>query len=262
MDVKFLDCLLNLIFPPHCVSCKEALPFDSTDALCSVCYSRYLLEKGYICPECEKSHTKCQCLPPLMRRYAQSALHLAEYVKEESPTRSMILTAKDDRYEYLYRFLSDEISSLIRKRVEGYGECLMTYVPRSEKKVLLCGVDQAKETARRVAKRLSIGFLSPIYREEGSDQKSLNIKERAKNAKSVFALNSPEESLAGRRIILYDDVVTTGASMAACASLLKKAGAKEVIFVSFGKTYRKGKTVKNDLPKSKKKYRFFKKTPF
>ncbi len=263
MGLKLTDRLLNLVYPPICVSCKEALPFDSTDALCPLCQSRYQLEKGYICPECASWHGACRCTPPLMKRYAGESFHLIEYVKGESAAREMILYAKDECYEYLFRFLSAEIASLVRARVARFDECLITFVPRSEKKLVVHGVDQAKETAKRVAKLLGIPFVSLLMHAESEDQKKLNLKDRAKNAEYAFSLvDKPKMSVNGKRVILYDDVVTSGSTMAACASQLKKAGAKEIVFVSFGKTYRRKKEGQRALPPSRKQFRSVKKMPF
>lgn len=260
--MKLFDYLLNLFFPPKCVFCGEVMTFTAREPLCPVCRSRYQSEKGFPCPECALPHSECDCASKEMKRLGK-AMHIAEYVKEESAVRALILKAKDSSYEYLYRFLVGELAALIRKRVPNYADCLLTFVPRGKNKVIQYGVDQAKETARRLAKALGGTEYATLFsRVETKEQKKLTVSERKVNAKKTYAFcPDAKERVKGRRIILYDDVVTSGATMTACASLLKKAGAKEIIFVSFGRTYHRKSKQERGLPKAKKGY-YRAKAPF
>jgi predicted amidophosphoribosyltransferase len=61
-----------------------------------------------------------------------------------------------------------------------------------------------------------------------------DAKKRRENVKGVYETLS-EEEIAGRRILLVDDIVTTGATLSECASILKKAGAKEVSAVTLAR---------------------------
>lgn len=253
--MKLTDTILNLFFPPFCVFCQETLPYDTTDALCPVCRSRYESEKKFLCPDCGLAHRDCRCMSHTMSRYVDEAIHLAEYVKEESAVRALTLAAKDSGYEYLYRFLANELASAVKERVY-YRDCLVTYVPRSRKKVAKHGIDQAKEASRRVAKSLNCEFL-PLFRHtKNKEQKHLTVAEREQNAKKAYTLLAKrKDAVYKKRVILYDDVVTTGATVSACAALLKKAGAEEVICLSFAKTYPKKKKDRRATPFPKKYYK-------
>ena len=252
---KYLDIALNLVFPPVCVSCKETLPFDSHEALCQLCRSRYESEKNFICPECSVVHRDCTCMPPKVSRHAVEAIHLAEYLKEDSVVRDMVLFAKNERNAYLYRFLSSELATLLSSRIDLEG-VLVTFVPRSAQKEAKFGVDQAKEAARRMAKNLRCEFLPLFYHQKSKEQKHLSVFERAANAKNTYGI-LPKNShlIRGRRVVLYDDVMTSGATAAVCASLLKRAGASEVIVLTFAKTYPKQKQKSASLPRKKQTYK-------
>ena len=252
--MKRFDIVWNLIFPPSCVSCHETLPFDSREALCPHCRSRYESEKRFLCPECSFVHRDCTCMPPKVRLHASEAIHLAEYFKEESVVRDMILTAKNGRHEYLYRFVASELAKLLESRVE-IEDAIVTFVPRGAAKEAKHGVDQAKEAATRMAKILSCECVSLFYHKKNQEQKHLSVEERALNAKNAFTLLPKSKHLIrGRRVILYDDVMTSGSTASACASLLKQAGAAEVIVLTFAKTYPKIKQKSAALPRKKHSY--------
>jgi len=252
---KYFDIALNLVFPPICASCKETLPFDSREALCKVCRSHYESEKKFLCPECSFTHKDCTCMPPSVKRHAREAIHLAEYLKEDSVVRDMILAAKNERNAYLYRFMAKELASLLSSRVDLDG-ILVTFVPRSAVKEAKFGVDQAKEASRRMAKVLGLEFSTLLYHRKSQEQKHLSVFERAANAKNTYGvLKKNSYLIRGRRIVLYDDVMTSGATASVCASLLKRAGASEVIVLTFAKTYTSQKPKGASLPRKKQIYK-------
>ena len=194
-------------------------------------------------------------MPPNVSRHASEAIHLAEYLKEDSVVRNMVLAAKNERNAYLYRFLSSELATLLAGRVDLDG-LLVTFVPRSAEKEAKFGVDQAKEAARRMAKQLDLEFSSLFYHKKSKEQKHLTVFERAANAKNTYGiLKKNSHLIRGRRIVLYDDVMTSGATASVCASLLKRAGADEVIVLTFAKTYPKPKTKGASLPRKKQIYK-------
>lgn len=252
---KYFDIALNLVFPPICASCKETLPFDSCEALCKICRSHYESEKKFLCPECSFTHKDCTCMPPSVKRHAREAIHLAEYLKEDSVVRDMILLAKNERNSYLYRFMAKELASLLSARIDLEG-VLVTFVPRSAVKEAKFGVDQAKEASRRLAKILGLEFTTLLYHRKSQEQKHLSVFERAANAKNTYGvLKKNSHLIRGRRIVLYDDVMTSGATASVCASLLKRAGAQEVIVLTFAKTYPKQKPKGASLPRKKQIYK-------
>ncbi len=253
--MKYLDIFLNLVFPPICASCKETLPFDSHEALCKVCRSHYESEKKFLCPECSFTHKDCTCMPNNVSRHAAEAIHLAEYLKEDSVVRDMVLSAKNERNAYLYRFMAKELASLLSSRIDTEG-VLVTFVPRSAVKEAKFGVDQAKEAARRLAKELDLAFSPLFYHRKSKEQKHLSVFERAANAKNTYGvLKKNSHLIRGRRVVLYDDVMTSGATASVCASLLKRAGAFEVIVLTFAKTYTSQKPKSASLPRYKKSYK-------
>ena len=251
--MRRVDFVLNLFFPPRCVSCDELLDHRKTDALCPHCRSKYEIEKGFLCPDCGNPHKDCSCLPTNLASSVNEAIHLTEYMKEESVARDLILRAKDGRAEYLYRMLTYELSTLIETRVSNPSACLFTYVPRSTRRKAESGIDQAQEVAKRLSKAFGADFASVLGRSSATEQKRLTARERRDNVGNAYRLLERKvECVRKRHVILYDDVMTTGATLAACARLLKKAGASYITVVTFGKVYLEKSKEKTPILKSER----------
>ena len=92
----------------------------------------------------------------------------------------------------------------------------------------------AKEIEKKFNKKLYHNLI--IRTKNTVTQASLKSKERSKNLKNAFAFNQKYSALIkDKKILLIDDVMTTGATLENCAKVLKKSGAKEVIVVVVAK---------------------------
>lgn len=101
------------------------------------------------------------------------------------------------------------------------------------------GFNQAERLGREVAKALSIPMVEALRRPKPSRvQAGLASAARRKNALRSFALSNPGE-VAGKRVLLVDDVITTGATATACARLLKRAGAEQVVLLALARVDRR-----------------------
>lgn len=254
----FVDVLLNLIFPPTCCACDEPLDVLSTAALCSGCSAKFIIEKDRKCPECGSVHAECSCTPKRLSKYCDDSIHAVEYSDSDGVARSLILRAKDRNLKYLYELVSGELLSLLKLRIDDIESYTLVYVPRSKRKKAQTGVDQSAKTSGMLAARLGIKVENVFEHKGNTAQKKLSAKERLKNAAHTYSLKRGKElSISGGRFILYDDVVTTGATLAACARLLKKAGAKRIVILTFGKTYPGYASGEEHVGKTRDMQRFF-----
>lgn len=106
----------------------------------------------------------------------------------------------------------------------------VTYVPMSNAKRILRGYNQAERIAGFAAKRLGKPLIKDllIHKSDSFEQHTLNYDERQKNAELIFKINPDHSDICGKRLLLCDDVVTTGATINICAELLKSMGAEDV----------------------------------
>ncbi len=206
----------------------------------------YLLESKYLCGSCGRAHRMCTC------RISFSGakipfLHVTGYdVKRNSASKSVILNIKDNNIPSAFDFLANEMLTAFRERYVRLFErsnVVITYVPRSEKARRRAGHDQSEQIAMRIAEKSGAVFM-PLFKNHGvKAQKKLSRAEREENARQNYELMSPELKLKGQIVIIIDDIVTTGASIGACAMLVKNAGAKATIALAAAKTeYKKGIT--------------------
>ncbi len=116
-------------------------------------------------------------------------------------------------------------------------------VPSSVKSVESRGFSPADVIAKRISIRLNIPILNALAADfDKAEQKRLSRKGRLKNARKSFYL-AKNVSVRGKRLLLIDDVTTTGSTLSALAELLLSAGAAEVSAAVFAKV--EGDTIDN-----------------
>ena len=146
-----------------------------------------------------------------------------------------VLFIKDNRNPRVCRFLANQLSFGLREECFTLGidpqELVITYAPRGRRAVIRMGFDQAAMLAEALAKELGAQCLPLLVRRRGGkEQKHLSASERQRNVKTRFDIDRKSMALCGKRtVVLVDDIVTTGASMAACVTLLRRAGVSGVI---------------------------------
>lgn len=245
----------ELLFPPKCAVCssliEEGLVRTERLAgcpLCRECYDKYASELRDTCPKCGCRAAECECGADSYSRgsiFGRRSLSLVFYAgydsESERVTERLIFSMKRDYSRTLIDFFARDVSAhlmklIICERCEP-DSFLLTYPPRSEKSALKYGFDQAEELTARISHYMGIPMDRLLGRVSGVEQKTLSGGERMLNVtQSIYVKN--RNSARGKRIILFDDVITTGATMELSAELLLAAGAESVFPVSIAKTKR------------------------
>jgi ComF family protein len=126
-------------------------------------------------------------------------------------------------------------AAVVAETVQPPSAELVTCVPSEADRRLRRGHHAAEALAREVARTWGIGFEPTLVRARGSpSQRGLSRMDRRRNAAAAFDATRPVPA----RIVLVDDVYTTGATASGAASALRKAGALEVEVVTFARTIR------------------------
>lgn len=151
----------------------------------------------------------------------------------EGAARTAILTLKFRSGRYLAPLMGDLLRDALAARPLTVD--LVVPVPLSQQRQRARGFNQAELLARQVVTavggRLCVDGLT---REERRAQRTLNAAERIANLQGAFRARDVR-AIDGRRVLLVDDVVTTGATVSACADTLAQAGAGRISVLAFAR---------------------------
>ena len=223
--------LIDLIFPPLCALCGSPLAEDDTGEICPSCLRSVRFISPPICPTCGlpfvsrsgEDHLCGQCLR--RRWHFGSARALGLY---EGTMREAIHLLK----YHGKSFLAKPLVGLLDKGypfIEYGSYDLLVPVPLHPKRLRERGFNQALILGKAIGRMTGIaceGFLLKKIR-WSPPQINLSPREREKNVKGSFAVADPE-GVQGKRVLLIDDVMTTGSTVHECARALLRAGAGEV----------------------------------
>jgi ComF family protein len=152
-------------------------------------------------------------------------------VEYDRPVRRIVGAWK----ERGFRRLAAWAAAVVAETLQAPPAELLTCVPSEADRQLRRGHHAAEALAREVARTWGIGFEPTVVRVRGSPrQRGLSRTDRRRNAAAAFEAIR----LVPARVLLVDDVYTTGATVNAVASALRKAGAREVEVVTFARTIR------------------------
>lgn len=203
-----IKAVLNLLFPRKCILCRRILEREETD-LCHIC--------RIDSPECPKRNLKLSFLDSWV-----AVWYYEGYIRE-SLLRYKFRRAR--HYADAYgRLLAMKI---LREYPEGFD--FLTWVPISPLRRLTRGYDQVELLALAVGRELDMEPVQTLKKVRNNRPQSriAGQAQRKANVLGVYRAVDPDR-LAGKRILLLDDIITTGATAGECARVLLTAGAKEV----------------------------------
>lgn len=170
-----------------------------------------------------------RCAECARRRVAFARARAA--VEYDKPVRRIVSAWK----ERGLRRLAAWAAAVVADTIAAPGAGTLTFVPPDRDRRLRRGHHPAEALARELAAGWSLPLEPLLARVRGSPrQRELGRIERRRNVAAAFAARGPVPA----RIVLVDDVYTTGATANAAASALRKAGAREVEVVAFARTIR------------------------
>lgn len=232
--MKTVDYVMNLIFPRTCAVCGDAADARFSYALCLGCGNEFEILKSDICPSCSSPQMMCRCRPVYDGGKNVRYYHLIEYRNDFS--KKLIFALKRKNNAPLRRFLASELAALIKTRGE---KSEITYTPRSASAVRKYGFDQSKELARAVSKKTGARLVTLFkHLRRGAEQKELGMTARLDNAADSYFLRGGV-LLREEKLVIVDDVITTGSTVRTLCELASLAGAEDITVLTVAKTGRK-----------------------
>ena len=210
--MKLWDTIAELLYPSRarCLGCGDLGGTGDADWLCSDCRKKLK----------PKAHTAYS------EHWGTDGISKGYFALYYAPPISRLIRAF--KYESVYRcadYLVELMEPVLQAIRPGDYDCLVP-VPLHYDREWTRGFNQAKVLARLIGKRLNIPVNTELKRSVNTrKQAKLRVSQRRKNVENAFYTKSSYEGL---RVLIVDDVLTTGSTACACAKVLRKAGATDV----------------------------------
>lgn len=216
--------LRELLFPRKCPFCGKLLEKSEGD-VCGDCL-RTLPWTGNHCRS--RGSFFSLCVSPLY--YAEKA-------------RDAVLRYKFARRSSYSRVFARLMAECVRRELDGQFECI-TYVPVSFRRYRQRGYSQSRLLAEKLARALNVPCVPMLKKVRHTEAQSHLKGEAARRANVSGAFQVlPNADVAGKHILLADDVVTTGATLSEVSRVLLTSGAEQVVCATL---CRAGKRTKNE----------------
>lgn len=236
MANAFLDNLIDIIYPARCPFCREIV-IPKGERVCHACLVKlpYIVE-----PRCMK------CSKPIANEeeeYCSDCSRKAYHYDRGYAVWTYNDMMKRSIADFKYRSRKDNAVFYVNEIIRLYGQAIkklspdiLVPVPIHRSKYLERGYNQAHILAQMVGKELNIPVLSELLlrSKKTMPQKKLSDKERLKNLSEAFSYNAKISLDYGKpinRVLLVDDIYTTGSTIEACTNILRANGVAEVFFV-------------------------------
>lgn len=227
--------LLDMLLPPRCLSCTAVT--DNPGGLCGSCWAQMPFVEPPWCQRYGSPFThdigpdglspRAIADPPVFDRARAVALY-------SGPARDLVLKLKFSRRRDLVDPMGMWMARAGREFLDP--ESLVVPVPLHRLRLWQRRFNQAADLGRSVASSSGASFVPDLLRRTRRTQQQvgLDAAARKRNVRGAFEVRPDREALVnGRKVVLVDDVMTTGSTVAACTRVLRSAGAQGVDVLTF-----------------------------
>ena len=236
--------LLDLIFPRFCLGCKKELDQKTASFICEVCFNNIVLN-GVECHVCGLRNNNGACRRCRKKTFLKGVFSAGKY--EDVVLREAIHQFKYQGAESLKKPLAELLIKYLKKEnlIEKLANSILTPIPLTWRRKLSRGFNQSELLAESLSPILNCPVVNLLKRKKfGAPQARIqDWKRRKENISGAFIANSSILRLTDdrqlvvemgkikrevKKVILVDDVSTSGATLEEAARVLKGAGFKEV----------------------------------
>lgn len=220
-----------MIYPARCPICHEIIE-SGYDLICPACAQELPLNCGYHCQKCgkpvEQSGDLCQDCTEYIHEYTQG---MGIFLYDDKMRASIHRFKYMGRREY-GRFYGIAAWKFGQEQLKRWNPQVLIPVPVHQSRKRTRGYNQAEVIARELAKQMQLPVETNVVirKKKTKAQKELSPEERRKNLESAFAKG--KDPLLWKRVLLIDDIYTTGSTADAVSKILWECGAQEIYVLS------------------------------
>jgi ComF family protein len=225
--------LLNLALPQRCLHCDDDLAAEAAIALCLKCAQAIAPEIGTCCQRCgapvpEEFNPAEQC--PACKDFSLRFDTVYPMGLYQGALRELVLKTKRLSEEALSLAIGRLLALRLSEKLAGFRADFVLPIPMHWIKRLYRGVNSTEILAECLGRKLGVPVVRGLVRSRYTNpQKDLLPRERFRNVRGAFRLRrSDRMRWQNSRLLLVDDILTTGATCSEAARLLKQAGAAAV----------------------------------
>lgn len=227
--------LLDFALPPRCSGCGSIV--DQVDTFCAECWKNIEFLGPGGCEQCGQPLeatdaglcAACLARPPRMQRMRAAVVY-------DDVSRAIVLRFKYGRKVALAKAMARYMAPLIGLLPDG---SVLVPVPLHRRRLWQRGFNQSALLARELSRRLGAPTDPQLLKriKPTPPLQGMSRQQRRRTVAGAFRV-APHADVAGRTIVLVDDVLTTGSTANACARVLQRAGAARVEFISWARVVR------------------------
>ena len=230
------DAVVSVFFPAGCRICDNLLVHATRVPICGECLDSFAAIPGKSCEICGQALTA----PPandaeqLICRACQQKTYAFERARSygiyDGALVRAILLLKWERIEPLGAWFAERLAELVQRESGVLQADIVVPVPLHEDRERQRGYNQAGLISKPLARRLGLPHKAVLLMRTRPrpDKQVLSLEERWESVRGAFATR-PGSQVDNKRVLLVDDVMTTGATLDACARALLESGAKSVL---------------------------------
>src|SRR5579862_5975519 len=239
------DAVVSVFFPAGCRICDSLLVRASRVPFCQGCLSSFAAPREKSCEVCGQA---VGSMAPseegaLVCRVCQQKTYAFERARSygiyDGALVRAILLLKWERMEPVGAWFADRLAEIIRSEGERMAGDIVVPVPLHQDRERERGYNQARLISKPLARRLGLPHkaLLLMRTRPRPNKQVLSLEERWESVRGAFATR-PGSQVDKKRVLLVDDVMTTGATLDACARALLESGAKSVLGLTVARAAR------------------------
>jgi ComF family protein len=217
--------LADFFYPPACLICNQPPP--GREPLCGKCQSHLTILPHPVCPRCRRFLEDARSPCPAGHRNLPSALWALGLF--DTYYRELIHAFKFHGRTDCGEFLAGHLAAVVAADRRSEAVTCVTPVPLHSARHRERGFNQSRLLATRIADRLGRPLADTLLQRlrNTASQTQLDVEARRSNVAGAFSLQ--EMKSPPHTVLLVDDVLTTGATLAACAAALHEAGVEQIL---------------------------------